>query len=163
MKQAFFRRFAGFLALPAAFAAMAAMPAFANDAIELNSEVFVERLVKRGARTAIQLEKPKQVLPGDRLVFILRYRNSGERPVQDFVVTNPMPEAVRFQETLDGTEEVSVDGGQNWDKLDALRIPTGNGRSRPARAADVTHVRWNILQNITKGSEGKLTFRGIVK
>lgn len=147
----------------ASLTAIIAAPAQANSQIELQSQVFVERIIKNGDRSAVQLEKPEQVLPGDKLIFILRYRNTGNSPVTDFVITNPLPEAVAFQETLDGSEEVSVDGGKSWGRLKNLRISKGNGRFRAAFPADVTHIRWSILQVITKGSEGKLTFRGVVK
>ncbi|MEM1131814.1 MAG: hypothetical protein AAGH53_02645 [Pseudomonadota bacterium] len=138
-------------------------PGFAKSAIELDSEVFVERIVQRGGREAIRLEKPQRVLPGDELIFVLRYRNVSATPARDFVVTNPLPPAVAFRETLDGREQVSIDGGENWGKLSSLQVPIGEGRFRAARPDDVTHIRWTILQDITMGSEGKLTFRGVVK
>lgn len=144
--------------LAAAFAA----PAMANN-ISLKSEIFVERVTKISGRNSIILERPTSLIPGDRLVFIVKYRNTGAAPASDVVITNPIPSAVRFQETLDGTEQVSVDGGKNWARLENLRIALENGRFRPATPSDVTHIRWVILKDITNGDEGKLTFRGVVK
>ncbi|MEO1044898.1 MAG: hypothetical protein AAFX04_05610 [Pseudomonadota bacterium] len=151
--------FLGFATLLGTIAA----PASANSAIELESQVFVERIIDQGDSKAVRLEEPDQVLPGDQLIFILRYRNISDAPVTDFVITNPLPQAVAFRETLDGTEQVSVDGGNSWGRLQNLRIATADGGYRPATVDDVTHVRWSILREITKGSEGKLTFRGIVR
>ncbi|WOE73900.1 hypothetical protein [Alterisphingorhabdus coralli] len=140
-----------------------AAPASANSAIELNSQVFVERITQLGDRQSVRLESPDKVLPGDRLIFVINYRNASATRVSDFVITNPLPRAVAFLETLDGEEQVSIDGGNSWGSLDELRVPLGDGRYRAASSADVTHIRWKILQDITRGSEGKLTFRGVVK
>jgi hypothetical protein len=93
----------------------------------------------------------------------VKYKNTGAAPATDVVITNPIPNAIQFQETLDRTEQVSVDGGKNWARLENLRIALKNGDSRPASPSDVTHIRWVILEDITNGDEGKLTFRGVVK
>ncbi len=132
--------------------------------LELNSDVFVERQVIRadGSKTVV-LEKPNMVTPGDNLVFIVRYKNASGSSASNFVVTNPLPAAVSFNGTSDGLEVVSIDGGKSWGMLNALRVAMADGTLRPARASDVTHIKWNLNQTLTAGAEGKLIFRGIVK
>ncbi len=142
------------------------MPGLAHAAnnVALNSEVFVERLIKDEAgRPKTVLEMPKVVVPGDRLVFVLNYRNVGIAPANDFVVTNPLPDAVQFQGTADPIAQVSVDGGQNWGALTALKIRENDGNWRSASPEDVTHVRWAVKQAIPVGAKGSLSFRGIVR
>ncbi len=137
--------------------------AIAAEKVELSSDVYVEKVSHdANGRKSVVLEKPLKVVPGDRLVFILKYRNVGDRTAENFVVTNPMPSAVAFQETLDGTELVSIDGGKNWGRLKDLRVRMGSGY-RDAVPEDVTHIRWNINDDISAGSQGKLTFRGVVR
>ena len=59
-------------------AILAPSMAFAANNVTLSSLVFVEKAVPDGAgRKHIVLEEPKSVMPGDRLVFILNYRNAG--------------------------------------------------------------------------------------
>ena len=138
--------------------------AIAAEKIELSSNVFVEKVTQSAdGRQTVVLEKPLTVVPGDRLIFILNYRNVGDRAASDFVVTNPLPSAVAFQETLDGTELVSIDGGQKWGRLNKLRVREADGTSRVAVPEDVTHIRWKLSNDISVGSQGKLTFRGVVK
>lgn len=146
-------------------AASAAAPAFAGSTpVELTSSVFVERqVVNADGRKAVVLEKPNMVTPGDSLVFIVKYRNAGSTAANNIVVTNPMPNAVAFNGTSDGTELVSVDGGKSWGTLPSLSVTGPDGKPRAARMADVTHVKWNVNQVLTAGAEGKLVFRGIVK
>jgi uncharacterized repeat protein (TIGR01451 family) len=146
------------LALLAPAAALAAEP------VSLASEVFVERARPQADGTVkIVREAPEVVTPGDKLVFVLSYRNGGGEPATGFTVTNPIPSSVAFASTEDPAATVSVDGGSSWGKLATLKIALPDGTSRPAAAADVTHVRWTLAQAIPAGSGGKLSFRGVVK
>lgn len=138
--------------------------AMAANEVSLSSDVFVERKVaKPNGTTALVLEKPKTVIPGDNLVFVVNYKNVGRAPATDFSVTNPLPKAVAFNGTSDGSEIVSVDGGKTWGPLSALTYPSGNGEVRPALMTDVTHVKWKFNRSLSAGSGGKLVFRGTVK
>jgi uncharacterized repeat protein (TIGR01451 family) len=132
--------------------------------VTLASDVFVER-VERDAngRATTVLEPPKAVAPGDRLLFVLSYRNRGAEPATDFVVTNPVPDAVAFA-GADGTEpDVSVDWGRSWGPLSSLTVKRRDGSTRPAEAGDVTHVRWSIREAIAAGATGKLSFRAVAR
>ena len=132
--------------------------------LELASDVFVEREQKRAdGSVATILEEPKLVVPGDQLVFVVRYKNVGPQPASKFSVTNPIPRAVAFSGTADGNEIVSIDGGKSWGFLPQLKITKADGTSRPALPADVTHVKWNLNQTLAAGSAGKLVFRGVVR
>lgn len=137
--------------------------AFAANNVTLSSMVLLERTVADGAgRDRIVLEEPKTVTPGDRLVFILAYRNAGRAAASDFIVTNPLPAAVAFQGGGDGAQ-VSIDGGRSWGTLPALKVQEADGRWRNARPEDVTHLRWSLKQAIPAGAQGKLSFRGVVR
>tara|TARA_R110000772_G_scaffold147233_10_gene257710 strand:- start:547 stop:1023 length:477 start_codon:yes stop_codon:yes gene_type:complete len=138
--------------------------AIAANNVALSSDVFVERKVEKpDGKTAVMLEQPTTVIPGDNLVFVLKYKNVGSAPATDFAVTNPLPKAVTFNGTSDGTEIVSIDGGKNWGPLAALTYTRQNGEVRPALMSDVTHIKWRFNRSLSVGSEGKLVFRGTVK
>lgn len=148
------------LSLPGA--ALAANNAANN--LALSSDVFVERtIVKPNGVKAVVLQAPQKVVPGDNLVFVVKYKNVGVAPASDFSVTNPLPAAVSFTGTADGKEIVSIDGGKNWGALSELRYPLADGSVRPALMSDVTHIKWKFNQSLSVGSEGKLVFRGTVK
>ncbi len=138
--------------------------ALAANNVSLSSDVFVERTVEKpDGKTAVMLEEPKTVIPGDNLVFVVKYKNVGSTPATDFSVTNPLPKAVAFNGTSDGTEIVSVDGGKKWGSLATLTYTRENGEVRPALMSDVTHIKWKFNRALSVGSEGKLVFRGTVK
>lgn len=150
--------------LPALFTLFAAAPAFAADNMTLKSDVFVAREVRDAAgRVTTVLAPPKMVTPGDRLLFVLNYRNGGTAPATAFTVTNPIPGAVVYANQASGGEQVSVDGGKSFGPLGALRIRGANGTARAAAAADVTHIRWTLKTPVAPGQGGKLQFNGIVR
>lgn len=145
-------------------ATLAPAPAFAANQVALDNNVFVERVsTDTNGKQRVLLEEPKVVVPGDRLVFVLNYRNAGGEPADKFVITNPMPSAVRFAGAADASPIVSVDGGKAWGPLDTLSVIQPDGTRRPAQPADVTHIRWAFQKPIPAGGTGKLMFRGVVK
>jgi hypothetical protein len=148
-----------FLAL-CGLAAPAAALAASN--VTLASNILVERVRQdANGKTMTVLEPPKAMASGDRLVFVLSYRNGGAEPATDFVVTNPVPDAVAFAGADDA--DVSVDWGRSWGQLSALTVKRSDGSLRPAQASDVTHVRWSIRQAIGAGESGKLSFRAVAR
>jgi uncharacterized repeat protein (TIGR01451 family) len=158
MTRGFFSILAVLLTSLTATAAIAASP------VQLSSQIFVEKQQKRADGTmAVALVAPELIVPGDQLVFVVRYKNVGAQQATGFTVTNPLPKAVAFSGTADGNEIVSIDGGKSWGKLSQLSVKQAGGKTRPALMTDVTHLKWNMNQPLTAGAEGKLIFRGVVR
>lgn len=150
--------------LIALFALIAPASAVLGNQVALDSEVFVERSVEQAdGSVAVTLEAPSRVVPGDSLIFALSYENTGVEPAENFVVTNPMPEAVAFVEVIDEGAVYSIDGGETFGPLTELRIANENGIERDAQAIDVSHVRWTLTDPIAPGATGQLRFRGVVR
>ncbi len=148
----------------------AVAPAAKSD-VSLSSDVMVERVsIDDKGREVITLKSPKDVVvvPGDKLVVRLHYRNQGATPAKDFRATNPMPSAVQFLTVNEEWAEISVDGGVNWGKLSNLTVevaeaPAGPASTRAAEAKDVTHVRWSFAAPLSPGAKGTVSFRGMIK
>lgn len=136
----------------------------ASSDVRTSASIFVERAkpANAGART-IRLEPARQVTSGERLIYVVEYRNTGKRPVQGFTVTNPLPRTVRLDETMDGSELVSIDGGRSWGTLSEMRVTLGEGSWRPANPDDVTHLRWRVGDRLMQGETRRVTFRAIVR
>jgi uncharacterized repeat protein (TIGR01451 family) len=148
----------------ALFALLVPATAFAADNVSLTSKVFVER-VKPGAdgKPVAVREELGIVTPGDKLVFVLGYHNGGAEPATGFTLTDPIPPSIAFVGSDDQSAIVSVDGGKSWGALASLKVVQADGSSRPAVAADVTHIRWSFSRPIAAGSRGELSFRGVVE
>lgn len=137
------------------FLATAAVPtpAAAQAQVALDSAVYVERADPAVGRT---LEPARQLSRGDRVVYVMRWQRVAGSG--GFTVTNPLPRSVYFQGSADGSEEVSIDGGRSWGKLENLRL--GN---RFATAEDVTHVRWKVAPAQAAQGAGRIAYSAIVR
>ena len=154
-----------FRTLTAVTALATALPAFAANPLTLTSDVRVEkRVAAADGTTRTELVKPNRIVPGDRVVFVLSYRNTGAQPLSDVVLANPVPKnmAYRAPALNSAAPELSVDG-KTYGTLAALRVPAGTGGLRAAGPDDVTTVRWRLPSPIPAGSEGKLAFQAVLK
>ena len=136
--------------------------AAAQDALSFEGTAFVEKtVVEDGAEKTVQLPTDK-VVPGDLIVFSTAYRNGSADPVEDFVVTNPIPAAVALTDEAAAGLTVSVDGGQTFGSLSALKVAAEPDGDRPAMAADVTHIRWTLAA-VAPGEGGTLSYKAFVR
>jgi len=151
-------------AILAAFASIA-VPTLAQEAnpVSLSGDVkaVVTSVDAEGNQTT-ELVEPSTIVPGDRLIFGTDYANTGDEPVKNFVVTNPLPGPVRLASNADADLVVSVDGGASWGILSALSIALEDGGTRSATHNDVTHVRWNLAE-IAPGESGRLEYPAIIR
>lgn len=153
---------ATFAALALAVAAMAT-PAAAQQPLQTKGDVKVVKIVENADGTTVTaLVDPEIVVPGDRLIFGTDYANTGTEPVEQFVVTNPLPAAVRLADDADPALVVSVDGGKSWGRLSELQLSDTNGETRAAKAEDVTHIRWTIAV-VAPGESGRLEYPAIIR
>lgn len=139
--------------LACALALAAPIVAAAAPQVAIDSAVFVERIVPNKGR----LLQPANLLKrGDRVVYVVTWQRMAGQG--SFTVTNPLPRKVYFQSSADGREQVSIDGGRTWGKLDSLRIG-----DRAATPEDVTHVRWTVPANEAARGTGQITYSAIVR
>lgn len=145
--------------------AMAAVPALAlaaPGAVALDSTIKLDKVVTENGQTRHELVAPQKVVPGNHLVFLTSYHNTSDKPVDHFVVTNPVPAPVALESVGTDTFDVSIDGGKTWGKLSQLTVVKPGAAPRAAQAADVTHVRWEIPV-IAPGATGSLEYHAVVR
>ncbi len=142
----------------------ASSPAIAQGrAIDLKGYVKLEKIITgNDGATSVELVEPETIVPGDKLIFGTDYSNNSAEAVSNFVVTNPIPSAVRLAPVASSDLTVSVDGGANWGKLATLSVEQGDGTKRPAQHADVTHVRWTLAA-VAPGEKGRLEYPAIIR
>jgi len=122
----------------------------------------VQTSLDASGKEIIELVEPGTIVPGDRLIFGTDYANTGSEAVKNFVVTNPLPSAVRLAGDAAADLVVSVDGGETWGALSALSVANADGSQRSATHADVTHVRWT-LESIAPGESGRLEYPAVIR
>ena len=134
-----------------------------DQAISLSGSVMHETVsLDASGKEVTELVEPNTFVPGDRLIFGTDYNNGTDEAVDNFVVTNPLPPAVRLAPDADTTLIVSVDGGKSFGTLSQLSVMAEDGGSRPADQADVTHVRWT-LPSVAPGESGRLEYPAIIR
>lgn len=159
------RKLTNLLLVAAAALAVPALPLAAQDSspIVLNGDVKAVKIITDAdGKQRTDLVVPSTIVPGDRLLFGTDYANNGVDAVKSFVVTNPLPAAVRLAPDADPALEVSVDGGSSFGVMASLTIANSDGTTRQAAHADVTHVRW-VLASIAPGASGRLTYPAIIR
>ncbi|HEU4814127.1 MAG TPA: hypothetical protein VFS99_07865 [Xanthomonadaceae bacterium] len=104
-----------------------------------------------------------RVVPGNEVIYEITYANQGDAPITEVAIDNPVPPQLTFVD-VEGVPftAVSVDGGEAYGALEALTVTAEDGGTRPAQAADVTHLRW-VLGVIDPGAGGKVAFKARVK
>jgi hypothetical protein len=136
-----------------ALAAPALAPSIpADPGVSTQSAVYVERLQPDATR---RLEPADRLSRGDRIITVVNWYRA-RRSSSPFVITNPLPSAVAYQASAWDDQDVSVDGGRTWGRLETLRIG-----KRYATPEDVTHVRWRIPPS--ERSRGRIAYSGIVR
>ncbi len=142
---------------------LAATAFAANGAVELVSLAEIEHVVKNAdGSVTIQRQPASKVVPGDEVIYTMRYRNTGADPADDVVITNPLPEHMLLLRTdalpAGMTLTFSVDGGLAFDALSRLSVTDIHGRLRPATAADCTHLRWEFEYALDPGEAGAIGY-----
>ena len=130
-----------------------AAPAIAAPLIALDSAVYVEKVGPGQGRI---LQPAARLNRGDRLVYVVSWYRMGGTGA--FTVSNPLPRSVYYQGSADGSEEVSLDGGKSWGKLDQIRTS-----GRLATPEDVTNVRWHVAASEAAQGSGEITYSAIVR
>ncbi|WP_375396919.1 hypothetical protein [uncultured Sphingomonas sp.] len=140
-------------------AAMAAGP------LQVVSKVMAEQRVRAAdGSTSVILGPAKKVVPGDRVIFVLAYRNTGRQPISGLVLDNPVPRGIAYRGPAANSPapDVSVDG-KTYGALAALRVRTVAGALRAASPDDVTNVRWRLAGPLAAGAQGQLAFQAVLK
>lgn len=136
--------------------------------VTLKSEVFreVEVADKNGKKTK-KLEAVERAVPGQELIYVLTYRNTGKQPANSVVLNNPLPEALAYRvgsaKGNNARIEYSVDGGKQYAAWEALSIKNADGTVRAVTGNDVTHIRWTLSAAIKAGAEGNVSYRAVLK
>lgn len=107
-----------------------------------------------------------KVVPGEHVVYTITFRNIGDEPAQNVVITNPVDANLTY---IEGSAfgpgmdiQFSVDGGKTFASLDALTV-TEDGTQRPAEAKDITQIRWVMHEDLAAGAQGIARFAAVLK
>lgn len=137
--------------------------------IELKSisEVEVITRTATGKKEVRRIDAARaRVVPGDMVFFTTEYRNIGDKPAGNVVITNQVPQhTVYVDKSAQGKGariDFSVDGGKTYAPPGKLFM-TEAGKKRTAQAGDYTHIRWTITKPVPPGGQGSVLFKAKIK
>ncbi|MDJ0757775.1 MAG: hypothetical protein QNJ19_00165 [Woeseiaceae bacterium] len=107
-----------------------------------------------------ELIPAETVVPGERVVYTITFRNTGEEPADDVIITNPISEELTYVQGSafgPGMElQFSVDG-QSFGAAEDLTVEE-DGETRTATPEDYTHIRWVMQSDLSAGAQGTVRF-----
>ena len=147
----------------AAFAVGANAQSPAGGGVQLVNAAHKEVEVEEAGRKVRKLVDLGKMVPGDEVVYTISYVNKGSRPAERVVVVNPVPQHTKFRAgSVEGASTeiaYSADGGKTYAAPDRLTVATrdakGTPATRPAVAADITHIRWTLKEPLPPGVSGR--------
>ena len=136
--------------------------------IELKAvaEIEIEDFNSEGKKEIKRVPAVK-VIPGEEVIYTIHYTNSGQKTTDNVVITNPLPEHMRYKDSsaagVGATIVFSVDGGKTFATPENLKIQDALGREFPAAASDYTHIRWVLLSSLPLNAKGQVGFRAVLE
>ena len=113
----------------------------------------------------LQLVPAATVVPGEKVVYTITFRNVSGETAENVVITNPLAAELTYVDgsaTRGGAEvEFSVDGGASFASRDELTVEE-DGARRPAEAKDFTHIRWVMQEELAAGAQGTVRFAAVL-
>jgi uncharacterized repeat protein (TIGR01451 family) len=139
-----------------------------DGSIQLRTIAEVEvQILNEDGDVEIKRVEAAKVIPGDEVIYTIQYTNLGEQPAEDVVITDAIPEHMTYQAgSASGESTVirfSVDGGKTYRAAGDLTVMGSDGQSRPATAADYTHIEWALQGPLAPTAEGSVSFRALLQ
>jgi len=158
----------------AARAAIAALALAAGSAlaaeqgcIELKSSAEVEQQYRNEqGQNATRLVPAGKVVPGDEVVWTITAKNVCNKPADDVVIANPVPEHMTYVADSamgTGTEIAYSLDGKEFKPAAALSARNADGSSRGARPDEYRVIRWTYKASFAPGASGFVRYRAVVK
>lgn len=105
-------------------------------------------------------------LPGDVLLYRLRFTNITQGEVRGVVFNNPVPQGTRYVDGSAGADrqdvsvEYSIDGGKTYSARPMVsEVVAGKRVQKPAAPELYSHVRWTVRGSIAPGASVTAEFR----
>ena len=163
-----FRKELGMSRLLSVLILMLAVSANADEQGQLNVKTVVQKeevVINDDGERETRLVAADAVVPGERVVYTITFRNIGEEPAENVVITNPIADSLTF---VDGSAfgpgmdiEYSIDGGVTYAAASDLVVSEA-GVDRPAGPKDFTHVRWVMQTELAAGAQGIARFAAVL-
>jgi len=125
-----------------------------------------EVIVNDAGESEKRLVAAEVVVPGESVFYTITFTNVSAEPADNVVITNPIAEDLMY---IDGSAFgpgmdilFSVDSGETFAAANELTV-VEDGEVRGAEAADFTHVRWVMQNDLEAGAQGTARFAAVLE
>jgi uncharacterized repeat protein (TIGR01451 family) len=150
----------------ATLAAFASFAAAAESCIELITTAETEQAyTDEQGRQATRLVPVAKALPGDEVVWTVTAKNLCDKPAENIVIANPVPEHMTLVANTAmgvGTQITYSVDGKDFKPVDALSVRDADGAARNARPEEIRHIRWAYDAAFTPGATAFVRYRAMV-
>jgi uncharacterized repeat protein (TIGR01451 family) len=144
---------------------MIGLTTLASEKSNLELRMDVEKevvVINKDGDKEIHREPAKEVIPGDKVIYTISYKNVGEEEADKIVIDNPIPENMEYVAGTahgDGTEIFfSIDDGNTFDKPENLKVLDDDGNERVSTADEYTNIRWSLNDSAAPGATGQVYY-----
>lgn len=142
--------------------------AHAEDAIRLTSTAKQEVVeIDAAGNRQVKRIDAKKVVPGDEVIYLIEFENTGAEAAENIVIRNPVPGHTLYKAgSAAGSDtkiSYSIDDGKQFDAPENLVITAADGTTRRATAADYTTVRWVYTRAMRPGEKSSVEYRVVIK
>ena len=107
------------------------------------------------------------VQEGEKLYYTVRVRNPDKQPMTNVVIVREIPAGTVYvpgSASAPGADaRFSADGGKTFGSSSQLVVTDSSGKSRPAAARDLTHIRWKFSYPLAGGATALVRFAVIFR
>jgi uncharacterized repeat protein (TIGR01451 family) len=132
-------------------------------ALTTTAEIEKEVVNDKGQKSRVLVPAGK-VIPGTEVVWTVTANNSCKQPSEKVVISNPVPEHMTLVPNSafgpGSTVTYSIDG-KSFAAAEKLTVQE-NGASRPARAEELKHIRWELKSSLQPGASAFGRFRAVL-
>ncbi len=115
-----------------------------------------------GSKTMERVPAEK-VIPGDLVIYTITYTNKGDKPAENLVVKNPIPEHMKYVDGSAAGENsaitYSVNNGKTYDVPEKLTVKDAKGNTVKVKPSDYTNIRWTLTKPVAPESSGTVSFK----
>jgi uncharacterized repeat protein (TIGR01451 family) len=109
--------------------------------------------------------------PKDVIEYRLTYRNTGDVPLANVAIIDPVPVGMQYIPTSatdkqENAVEFSIDQGETyhrWPVIRTVRTPDGTSVKREATPDMITHIRWVVAATLNPAHEITVSYRAFVE
>jgi uncharacterized repeat protein (TIGR01451 family) len=147
---------------------LASATAFAQDkaCVELKTTAETEAEVLEQGQKVQRLVPVGKVVPGNEVVWTITARNVCDKPADNIVVANQVPEHMSYVASSAlgiGTDiSYSLDG-KEFKRAAELTVREADGTTRAARADEYRAIRWTYKAAFAPGATAFVRYRAVVK